>query len=402
MERYIKTLKHNWLLICLIFIVFFLLTFFLSSFVYNNNFSYYQIEVKSNYDINNLFSETYFRNTMDKIAEHNLGLEQSEKITYSNIEYQAMLEDIKITNDGDVYTIKIKSKYFTTTASKKSGQVDLGTDRCIKYLDTLFNFNNVYLDYTNENKIEIIGSINPYPISIIVASTTTLASIILLLVYTKKNKELEFNDISNNETIFKHPFNKKYWNYSKTCFTKVKNLTNISILFALLLIGKMIALPSGFGALGISFTFIIFSIITMLYGPICGLTIGFFSDVLGHVLFQSSTQFFFGYTINAMLAGLIYGLLFYRTKVTFTKCLASRILVNTIINVFLGTIWWKMLYGLSYEATITYLLTISIPKNIIYLLPQSIILYIIIKALAGPFKMFNLIEEEIADNITLW
>ena len=85
----------------------------------------------------------------------------------------------------------------------------------------------------------------------------------------------------------------------------------------------------------------------MIYGPICGLTIGFFSDVLGHVLFQSSTQFFFGYTINAMLAGLIYGLLFYRTKVTFTKCLASRILVNTIINVFLGTIWWKMLYGLS-------------------------------------------------------
>ena len=45
----------------------------------------------------------------------------------------------------------------------------------------------------------------------------------------------------------------------------------------------------------------------------------------------------------------------------------------------------------------------NLPKeNIIYLLPQSIVLYIVIKAIVGPLKMFNLIEEDIADNVSLW
>ena len=102
-----------------------------------------------------------------------------------------------------------------------------------------------------------------------------------------------------------------------------------------------------------------------------------------------------------MIAGFVYGICFYKTKVTFTKCLTARIIVNMLVNVVLGTIWWSMLYKLSYEATITYLFTIALPKNIIYLLPQSIVLYIIIKAMAGPLKMFNLLDEEIADNITI-
>ena len=375
MERYLKSIKHNWLLIILTFLVFYLLTFFMISFVYNNMCSYYHIEVKSNYDVNSYFSEIYFRNTMDEIAEHNLNASQENKISYADIDYEGMLKDIEITNVDNIYTIKIKARYFTDLATK-TGTVKLGSDRCIKYLETILNFNDVHLEYVNEEKIVLIGEVDPYPISLTVSFVATFAAIILIIIYTSKNKELKFIDISDNDRIYKHPFNKKYWSLSKTCFTKVKNLTNISILFALLLIGKMISLPSGFGALGISFTYIIFSIIAMIYGPLCGIVIGVFSDVLGHVMFQSGTLYFFGYAV--------------------------RIIVNMFINVVLGTIWWKMLYGLNNEATMMYLTTIAIPKNIIYLLPQTIILYIVIKALAGPLKIFNLIEEEIADNITLW
>jgi ECF transporter S component (folate family) len=139
----------------------------------------------------------------------------------------------------------------------------------------------------------------------------------------------------------------------------------------------------------------------MLYGPICGVVIGALSDILGHFMFQGGTVFFLGYTISAMMAGFIYGICFYKTKVTFTKCLAARIIVNMLVNVILGTLWWSMVYDLSYEATMAYLYTIALPKNIIYLLPQSIVLYLIIKALAGPLKMFNLLDDDIADNITL-
>jgi ECF transporter S component (folate family) len=134
----------------------------------------------------------------------------------------------------------------------------------------------------------------------------------------------------------------------------------------------------------------------------CGVVIGLFSDVLGYFLFQSQEVFFFGYTLSAMLSGFIYGISFYRTKITFAKCLSARILVNFIINVVLGTIWWAIIYDLSYDAAMSYLISIALPKNIIYLLPQSIVLFIVIKALGKPLSSFGLVDERITDNITLF
>lgn len=399
MKKYLKVIKHYIPLISLIFIVFFLLTFFSISTFYNHNYSYYQIEVKKDFDVNYVFNEGYFKRTIEKIDEHNLY--SDNKISYANIEYIKMLEDIKIIESDNQYTILIKSKYFTDIVKNSNGIVKSGTDRCIDYIEKILKFNTIELNYVKENKVEVVGYVNPYIISPIVGVSFALLYIVFIVLYAKKNKEITITDISNGETIFKNPFNKKYWNLSKNCFNKVKNLTNIAILFSLLLIGKLISLPSGFGDLGISFTYIIFSIISMLYGPICGIVIGALSDILGHFMFQGGTVFFLGYTVSAMLAGLVYGLCFYRTKVTFTKCLTARIIVNMFINVVLGTIWWSMVYDLPYDATMTYLYTIALPKNIIYLLPQSIVLYIIMKALAGPLKMFNLLDEEIADNITI-
>ena len=72
----------------------------------------------------------------------------------------------------------------------------------------------------------------------------------------------------------------------------------------------------------------------MIYGPIAGLVIGIFSDVLGYFIGGASGMFFPGYTLDAMLAGFVYGLCFYKTKLTFAKCLYARLIVNLFVNVF--------------------------------------------------------------------
>ena len=64
------------------------------------------------------------------------------------------------------------------------------------------------------------------------------------------------------------------------------------MLFALMMVCKIFALPSGFSNLGISLTYLFSSIIGLIYGPIAGLTIGFFSDFLGYFLFDKSGQAF--------------------------------------------------------------------------------------------------------------
>ena len=103
-----------------------------------------------------------------------------------------------------------------------------------------------------------------------------------------------------------------------------------------------------------------------------------------------------------MLTGFIYGIFFYKKKITFTNCLLARFFVNIIINVGLGSIWWGIVYNLEGEALRAYTMLTALPKNIIYLLPQSILLFIVFKFIAKPLARFGLIDDKIANNVELF
>ena len=144
-----------------------------------------------------------------------------------------------------------------------------------------------------------------------------------------------------------------------------------------------------------------FATICLIYGPICGLFIGFCSDVIGYFIHPSNV-FFLGYTLDAMLSGFIYGLCFYKKRITFANCFIARFFVNIFINVGLGSLWWKILYKLNFEAYLAYMGLTSFPKNVLYLLPQSILLFLVIKALSKPLTSFGLIDQKISENIGLF
>ena len=109
----------------------------------------------------------------------------------------------------------------------------------------------------------------------------------------------------------------------------------------------------------------------MIYGPFVGFFIGVCSDVIGYIIAPSGV-FFPPYIIQAALTGMIYGFCFYKTSLSFGKVLLARSLINFFMNVIYGSFCFGWMYGYSKEVIFSYMLLVSLPKNIVSLLPQAL------------------------------
>lgn len=403
LKKYLKSLYKIKVSIISFVLIFFLLGFFVTEFIYNNFNARYIYIFKAESMPTHILEEAYYDETFAKIDLHNKniddGIEDGKKISYAKIDYKKMLDSAELIENANTYTLSIRKSFFKDLGRKSNGTVNFAENRVKNYFNLLLSYGEIKTEFID---VRLINNQNPYMIGLYTAiGAFCLILILHSILYLKSDIKIS-PDISDNERIFKTPFHKKYWQDAVKYLSKVKNITMISVLFALMLLAKMIHLPSGFGSLGIGLGYLFFSIIALLFGPIAGLTIGFLSDSIGYFLFQSGTVYFPGYTLDAMLAGLTYGLFFYKTRITFTKCLWARFIVNFMINVLLGSLWWKIIYGLDFEGYIVYMISISLPKNIIYLLPQSIVLFLVFKALLKPLRQFGLVSDEVSENVTLF
>ncbi len=224
---------------------------------------------------------------------------------------------------------------------------------------------------------EVTNTISPVVITIILI----IEIVVILIVYS----------FSKKDSIL--IFTKEYWVSSRLKLNSTRNLCLLAILFACQVVAGLISLPSGFGNLGIGLSYLFQASSCLIFGPVVGLLIGGVGDTIGYFLSPPSYPFFFGYTLNAMLSCFMYGLCFYRSKITFTKVLLSRIFINLFINVFLGSIWWSMISNFTFDQGMSYLLFISLPKNLFYLVPQSVVLFVVLKYSVKIFYANNYIDE---------
>ena len=72
----------------------------------------------------------------------------------------------------------------------------------------------------------------------------------------------------------------------------------------------------------------------------------------------------------------------------------SRLVVNLFINVLLGSIWWSLLNNFTYEQFRVYVLVTSLPKNLFYLLPQSLLQFLFLKFVSNPACQSNIIDQK--------
>ena len=86
--------------------------------------------------------------------------------------------------------------------------------------------------------------------------------------------------------------------------------------------------------------------------------------------------FFPGFTLTAMLGGVIHGYILYRRRPTLARVFAAQLLVKVLLNCGLNTLWLQMLYGQGFMA----ILPGRIVSNAVMLPVDTLLYYIILQA----------------------
>ena len=82
----------------------------------------------------------------------------------------------------------------------------------------------------------------------------------------------------------------------------------------------------------------------ILYGPVIA-AIGYgLADVIGALLFPTGA-FFPGFTVSAVLTGLIFGWVLYKKEVTIVRALIASALVCLAVNLLINTYWLTIIIG---------------------------------------------------------
>ena len=152
-------------------------------------------------------------------------------------------------------------------------------------------------------------------------------------------------------------------------FCNTKTVVLCGILAALAIVLSMVASIQFGPYIRIGFSGLPNRIVEFLFGPVVGCLFGGALDFLKYIV-KPDGPFFFGFTFNAMLSGLIYGTLLYRRPVSIKRIVIAEFIVKLVINCGLNTLWLSVLYGKGFIA----LIGPRIIKNIIMLPIDSIIL----------------------------
>ena len=127
--------------------------------------------------------------------------------------------------------------------------------------------------------------------------------------------------------------------------TETVVITGFMIALSVVL-SKLVSINISF--LRIGFGFLPIAVLAILYGPAVA-AIGYgVADLLGAWLFPTGT-FFPGFTVSAVLTGLIFGFVLYNKEVTIKRALIASALVCLGINLLLNTYWLTFLLGKGFK-----------------------------------------------------
>ena len=136
----------------------------------------------------------------------------------------------------------------------------------------------------------------------------------------------------------------------------------------------------------IGFSGIAAQFVYYLFGPVVGGVFGGALDLLKYLI-KPTGAFFPGFTLGAMVAGVLYGCILYKRPLTIRRVLVAELTVAIICNMLLGTLWLSMLYGKGFLV----LLPMRVFKNLVMWPVNSILFYSVGKALetSGVFRIIR-------------
>ena len=127
--------------------------------------------------------------------------------------------------------------------------------------------------------------------------------------------------------------------------------------------------------LEISFDFLASAAAGYLCGPWVGAVSAVAADLLGYVL-RPNGPYFPGFTLSAMLLGVVYGLWYYRKPVQLWRIIACKLTVTVLFNFFLTPLWLHIMYGQAFVV----LSSLRVIKNLIKFPVDVVLLVLVLKA----------------------
>ncbi len=95
----------------------------------------------------------------------------------------------------------------------------------------------------------------------------------------------------------------------------------------------------------LDFGFLPISIAGAMFGPIWGGLAGGLADIAGMLFNSKGMAFFFGWTLNAILHGVFYGLFLYKKKKTLLRISVCVLIKGILVDLILGSIWGAIFKG---------------------------------------------------------
>ena len=165
----------------------------------------------------------------------------------------------------------------------------------------------------------------------------------------------------------------------------VRNITVMAMFAAIAVILGVFSIDIG-PYIRIGFSSVVNGMVAWLFGPTVGGIFNGMLDILKFIVKPTGT-FFPPMTLVTMLAGVLYGCLYYKKKITLPRVLVTKFIVMLICNVILNTWCLSILLGDGFFV----LLPLRALKNLIMWPIDSIVFFVITKALekVGAVKLIR-------------
>lgn len=152
-----------------------------------------------------------------------------------------------------------------------------------------------------------------------------------------------------------------------------RSLVIAAVLASLNLVLNQFTIPVS-QLLEISFDFLAAAAIGYLCGPWLGAMAGFITDLLGYFL-RPNGPYFPGWTLSAILVGVLYGLWLYHRPLKLWRVVLCKLNMVLLFNFLLTPLWLHITYGQSFVV----LSSLRLVKNIIKFPVDIILLMLVLK-----------------------
>lgn len=153
--------------------------------------------------------------------------------------------------------------------------------------------------------------------------------------------------------MFKHtntiaPSFKERLSLAKKEISNVRSLTLAAMMVALYvaLYASTVNLSE---TLRINFNWVVLAFAGYLLGPFLAGMVGVSGDIIGFLI-RPTGSYFIGFGLNVMMIGVVYGLVLYKTKISFIKILIPRLYQSFIANLIFNSIMLSAMFGIDFRA----------------------------------------------------